>query len=557
MSLAALAPRGAVRPGWSTGPLAALAGTGVLLAGVLMLPIALPIGAMYWDLGLYVDAAQRIERGQVPSRDFFAPVGPLGYYLFAGVAKLFPQAHPLLVAQWSTLLMTAPPMALVVRDAAARSPALAWALLLPFLLFTVLPFNTREFYPYPGSDAFGIYNRQAAQLLYVLTAALLFVRDRIALGMTVAVAMSGLFGLKITGFLAGGLVCAWGLVAGRVPFRVAAAAAGAFVVAASMLEALSGIVSAYLVDIATLAGKNGGGLAGRFLQSASVWFGVLAPAGALVLVMAWVDRRRPSLDHPAAWLAVAAFAGLAYETQNTGSQGLIHLWPPLLLAGGWALQRGRALPVTGLVLALAAATALPSAVAITERAARTWTGAARNVALNHRELGPIGRVNARPEVARHANVLKRHYAAHRPAYDALSAAGEMPSFIFYSDAATQLLHLEIAADAARAVRALERERGVRFETVWSLNFTNLLAAALDRDAPRHVAIGADPGRAVPAPGGPEAAAVRNTDLVVRPVCPLTPANRDLLALFEGALADHSRVRLTPCMEAWVHPRFGP
>ena len=398
-----LASRSAARPQ------TILAAACVVLGGVLLLPVALPIGAMYWDLGLYLDAAQRIEGGQVPSVDFFAPVGPLGYYLFTAVSRTFPQAHPLLVAHWSTLLVTAPLMALVVRDAAARSPALAWALLGPFLLFAVLPFNTREFYPYPGSDAFGIYNRQAAQLLYVLTAALLFVRARVPLGIVVCVAMLALAGLKVTGFLAGGLLCAWALVAGRLPFTVALAAGGTFLALLGLLEAATGIVSAYLGDIAALARKNGGGLAGRFLQSASLWFGILAPAGLLVLVMAWHDRRSLTPDHPAAWLAVAAFAGLAYETQNTGSQGLIHLWPPLLLAGLWALERGRALPVAGLALALAAAAALPPAIEVAERAARAWTGALRNVAVRFPELGPIGRVNARADVVQRMVAMKAHY----------------------------------------------------------------------------------------------------------------------------------------------------
>ena len=115
----------------------------------------------------------------------------------------------------------------------------------------------------------------------------------------------------------------------------------------------------------------------------------------------------------------------------------------------------------------------------------------------------------------------------------------------------------MTAEAVRAIRALERERNVRFETVWSLNFTNVLAAALDRDAPRHVAIGADPGRAVPTPGGLEAAAVRATDLVMRPTCPATPANERLLALYADALRDHARLQLTPCAEVWLHPRFSP
>lgn len=49
---------------------------------LLTLPLAVPIGPMYWDTYIYLDAAQRIRMGQIPSLDFSTPVGALGYYLF-------------------------------------------------------------------------------------------------------------------------------------------------------------------------------------------------------------------------------------------------------------------------------------------------------------------------------------------------------------------------------------------------------------------------------------------------------------------------------------------
>src|SRR6478752_9746336 len=75
---------------------------------LLILPIAAPIGPMYWDTYLYLDAAQRIWMGQVPSVDFSTPVGPLPYYLFAGGLKLLANAQPLLLAQWCILPVAAP-----------------------------------------------------------------------------------------------------------------------------------------------------------------------------------------------------------------------------------------------------------------------------------------------------------------------------------------------------------------------------------------------------------------------------------------------------------------
>ena len=67
----------------------------------LMTTVTMPIGPMYWDHYIYLDAANRIFDGQIPSVDFFAPVGGLGYYLFAGWLYLFPNGHPLLLSSWS------------------------------------------------------------------------------------------------------------------------------------------------------------------------------------------------------------------------------------------------------------------------------------------------------------------------------------------------------------------------------------------------------------------------------------------------------------------------
>jgi hypothetical protein len=64
---------------------------------------------MYWDLAPYLDAANRIAGGRLPLIGFFTPVGPLGYWLFAWLGELFTQSQPLLLAQWSIFLVTAPP----------------------------------------------------------------------------------------------------------------------------------------------------------------------------------------------------------------------------------------------------------------------------------------------------------------------------------------------------------------------------------------------------------------------------------------------------------------
>lgn len=103
-----------------------------LLVVLLVLPLVVPIGPMYWDTYIYLDAAQRIDTGQIPSVDFFTPAGPLGYYLFARGLNVFSYAQPMLLAQWSTLIVAAPLMAVVLADVDRQSRSTAFALLIRF-----------------------------------------------------------------------------------------------------------------------------------------------------------------------------------------------------------------------------------------------------------------------------------------------------------------------------------------------------------------------------------------------------------------------------------------
>lgn len=554
-------------------PLLVLVAVIVLLAVLLALPLTLPIGPMYWDLAIYFDAANRIFEGQTPVVDFFAPVGPLGYYLFAGAIALFSKAQPLLVAHWSILAVTAPLMALVLTDVDRRSRGTAFALLAPFLIFAVLPFNTREYYPFPGSDGFGIYNRQVCQLLYVLVAGLVFCRGQRRLAVVVTAAMAALFFTKITGFTAGAVLCAYAFLAGRIGWRWAAASAGTFLAVLGLVELHDGLVSHYIGDILALVAMNSGSLAPRFLQAASQTFGIVAPAGVLLTALLWWERDRLSGHLGALWrerrpAAVAAianrdafmlgavlFAGILFETQNTGSQALIFAWPALLSIlvnlGTWPWRPVR----LGIVVALAGAAVLPPAVNTIERAARTYIGALQYPGLEQDNLGTLGRVSVRPEMMARADRMIDFYARNRETYADFVRVGELPSFIFHSEPDFQIVYLMAADRAVSSLRALEADHGIRFDTIMSLNFVNPFPWLMERAAPRHIAIGADPGRAVPALDAPEEEAVRESDIVLYPTCPPTTANRALLDIYEPALAGHRKITLDACYEAYVHPRF--
>jgi hypothetical protein len=556
-----------------TSPLMLLAAALVLVCLLLSVPLWLPIGPMYWDVMIYYDAASRIFDGQVPINDFFAPVGPLGYYLFAGWLALFPDAHPTLIAHWSLLAVTAPLMGLVVWQVGQKSRLTAFALLIPFLIFALLPFNTRDFYPYPGSDGFGIYNRQCCQLLYVLVAACMFVRDQRALGTIVLSVMLSLFLIKITGLAAGVIICVFALLAGRLYLRTALIAAVAFFGLLFAIDLWNGLTSHYFDDILTLVGKNDETIMPRFLQAASMTFGIVLPGGILVLLLAYAERkkiarrykeaiasRRPAdfarvLDNDALWLAVVIFAGIFFETQNTGSQAMIFVWPVMLaiLLRSMSLMAAPKLMIT--VLALAAAAMLPVVVNTVERAARTYVGGLKNLRLTHEHLRQLGAVTMREDVWRRANNMIAFYGAHQHEFEDLVQVGELPTPVLYSDFDFQIVHMMATDRVIASIRKLEADTGIRFDTIMSLNFVNPIPYLMDRSAPKHIAIGADPSRAVPRPGPLVTEAVENADLVLYPRCPLTTANSDLNKIYAPMLAKHRYIQLDECYDAFVHPRF--
>ncbi|WAP67818.1 hypothetical protein [Jiella pelagia] len=539
------------------------------LALLLILPLTVPIGAMYWDLFIYFDAANRIFAGQVPGVDFFTPVGPLGYWLFALVERIFPSGQPLLLAQWSLFIVTGPLIGLVLADVDKRSRALALALLGPFLVFQLLPFNVTPFYSFPSVDGFGIYNRQLTEILYVLAAALIFAASRRVILAVVVGTMLALFLTKVTGFFAGGLLCVVALAARRIDLRLSLLAAAAFVAVLAVLEVSLGVVSAYVGDIVALLGMNEGSLLPRFLQAASIHFAVFGPLSALMLALLVIDGpdiadaartllRAPGwaslarlVDRPVVWLAAATFAALFVETQNTGGQGFIFLWPMLLMA--WTRRGAIAGTRLGLVAILIAACSLPYFIEVTTRAARAFVGQMKYERLASDHLGQLGQVAQRPEIIQHARVMKKIYEDHPATYEAVAKAGELPNFTLYTEPDFQLTWLMAVDEAVGAIKAFETANDVRFGTIMNLNFVNPFPWLLQRQAPRLIAIGADPYRAVPDPDADVLAAVGDTDLILYPRCPITGANDTLRSFYEAALRAKTKISLSPCWDAYVDP----
>ncbi|OQP88202.1 hypothetical protein BTR14_01735 [Rhizobium rhizosphaerae] len=538
---------------------------------LLLHTITLPIGAMFFDTYVYIDAANRISDGQIPSLDFFAPVGALGYYLFRIVLSAFPNGHPLLIASWSVLLVSAPLMGLVLFDVQKRSRSVAWALLVPFLLFSLLPFNTGgDFFPYPGSDGFGIYNRQICQLMYVLAAALCFMRGPRRLAAAVGLTMLALLFVKVTGAVAGTVMCLAAFLAGRLPLRAALIAGLLFFGVIAALELSLGLVSAYAADILSLVEINEGGLIQRLLQAASLNFGAVFSAIVLALaLLAFTGRaflgaigavvRRPSLealarifDHPAIWLGAFTLAGLIFESQNTGSQAFIFFFPLVLMI----LIESRAMfgnTARFAVVALAGlAICLPLAVRVVERSARAYLGAFQNERLEATHLKTMAAVSARPFFFLRAERMNAAYVAHRDTFQDISENGELSSFLMFSDFDYQITWLQNVDRAISGVEAFEAQHGIRFKTIMNIDFTNPFPYLMDRSAPHAIAIGADPFRAVPPPNDRVKAAVADVDLALYPTCPVGITRLALFKLYQPLLdATHERVQITPCFEGFV------
>lgn len=544
-----------------------LAAALILCIWLLTRPLVLPLGAMYWDLVLYVDAARRIAEGQVPLLDFLTPVGPLGYWLYAGLDQLFPQAHPLLTAQWSLFLITAPPMALVLIAADRRSRRLALGLLLPYLVFQILPVNVEQHSFFPGLDGFGIYNRQASIVLYVLVSALFVLPGRTLRAGVLLWCMLALLLIKITGFLAGGLVLAYGLLAGRLDWRLGLFAALGGLLVLAGLEFSGGLVSAYAESILALLRINAGGILPRFLQAGSLHLDIVAAGGALVLALAWTgrsewvqglrrlvrERSAASLqalcDRDEAWLAVTMAAGLFLETQNTGGLAFVFAWPVLLRILLRRVQDAR--PGRFLVLALVAATAIPPAMTVVQRAGRTLLAQSNYIALPNDHLGALGRVSQHVEVVGRAGKMQAIYAASTDTYEAIAAQQILPSQTLYSELDFQLGWLMAIDAGIAAILAHEARTGTRFDTIMSLNFVNPFPALMGRSSVRRIAIGADPFRAVPEPDAEAVAAVAAADLILLPLCPVTVANQALHRVYALAMTGRREIPLGPCWKGFV------
>lgn len=522
--------------------------------GILCVPLVLPVGPLYWDTFIYYDAIGRIETGQLPGIDFLAPAGPLEYFLAWLGYRVFPSAHPVLLTQFQWLPLTAPLLIVILRDARRHGPVAVWGLVIPWLVMSALPFNPGGPHS-PGVDGYGIYNRNAAHLMFLASAAILFLQRAWVQVAVFSLVLLALAFCKITAFVAVGPLFLLGFAAGRLSWRTALATTVICLWTTLCVEWATGLVSAYLGDLQTLLSLNSEGEGKRLLRAVENRFDVVLatlilcslPLAPLVRPpkeeAAWI---RAPFDRPWIWISVSLFCGVLFETQNTGGHPYAIMLPALLLLALLPLR-----PEAGWRWAALVAVAfivVPMTADMISRAAGTLVRLPSYERVDAANLGGLGRVSAKPRWLERAAHMRAAYSGHPGTFEELAAEGELPAPALFADPDFQTLYLQELSAAVAALVRLETVVGRHAKTVYLLDFTSPLAFLMGREAPRHVSIGAAPGRTVP-PLTPEtAAALDATELILEPKCPAEAQQLALAEHFKPALTGRSRYRLTPCYD---------
>ncbi|CLP64182.1 Uncharacterised protein [Mycobacterium tuberculosis] len=109
-----------------------------------------------------------------------------------------------------------------------------------------------------------------------------------------------------------------------------------------------------------------------------------------------------------------------------------------------------------------------------------------------------------------------------------------------------------ASHAVEAILEFEADNAVKLESLMTLDFSNPFPWLLDRQATKHIQIGAVPGRTVPPMTRKTKEAVEATAGVLRPKCPSTDARHIVEDHYREALSSRQVVELTPCWDLLLH-----
>lgn len=539
-------------------PASWLAVLAVVTCGLLLVRVQLPVGGFYWDVDLYLNAAHRFALGQYPHVDYFSPVGAISLGLFAAALRVFPNGHPVLLAQWSILLITLPLFWAQIREIQTRSRALAAALVIPFLVFSFLPYNINEYVLSQAPDAFGIYNRQIALILYVLMTSIIWGQSRGLQIIVCATCLCAVTFIKITGAFPAGIFIVYGVLSGRLEKKALVVSLAALVGLALLLELSVGIMSAFAADLIRLARLNSGSLLFHVVTSTARQFDTLLVFAAIILVCllrgtyrSWdrSDRRAflaKAVASDAAWIVVATTASVLYESQNTGSIEFVYLWPlwvRVFMNG--AAQGTRMAYLLGVLIAVAN---VPSVTAVVQRAARASVQGLTLVSLPPNQLDGIGHITVPDSSLKRAQFLLEHYPRFPAAYQDLSAHGEMQTADLFAKADFQTFFLLSLDQAVTAIRAFEAARGERLQSYFTLDFVDPLSRLLDRRPPRLVSLAIDPRRTFPRVDAAVMKEIAGIDALIVPLCPALPDRDAIAAGFASAMAGRERVQISPCWQ---------
>lgn len=550
---------------------ATLATVVVLIGLCLSFPLQLPMGESFWDTYIYIDGAYRLSVGQEIYRDFHAPVGPLNYILFDILSSLFPHGNVVLIIQWCMMLITVPVIAVICWFALERGAFAGFALLLPFLLFSILPINIISWNAFPGVDGFAYYNRHSAVLLYLLVATLFFVRSQPALIGLISVLLLALAFIKMNGFAVAGLILAMAVITRRVGVTASVIIAAVCLGLATVLEILTGSVSAYLHSVARLFARNDAILLTNLVITVSARFDVIL-SGFLLTAYLLASRswggtnllaafdhdcsRLPvpnRLDQDWIWLAVIIVADILFESQNFGGAAFISVWPFLLVLF-LATSPDRRMRLTPLIV-LIAFISLPTVTKMIHSASRAAATSMRDAPIETANLPPNMNFSAKDMILSSASKARPVLAKGRDTYEGYADSGILPAYWLYFDHRFQVTVLKTMDEAIDAIREREARLDRHYEIIDLRDFANPIAAVMGRTPAKGVSIGGDPYRAVLPLTDEEAAALSQTDIVLLPTCPVTAARKKLLADYAHAFTGFSRIELTDCFEALEHPRY--
>ena len=347
---------------WRTGPRdrATVALMLVGVAAALTLSLVIPgrtyAGQYSFDNIVWLDGAYRAAAGQVASRDFVTPFGPLTYIVLGWAYRLSDSVGALMPI--NTALYALIFLPLLLYTCLSRLP---WLIAVLFgchlLILVIAPANIGDSYPIPTFAMF--YNRFGWALLSLLTVLALPRRPgQGSVGLD-AVAIAALWALMFYTKISFAAVAA-PLLFGFLFFgHLRRSALGALLLLATILigvELLWGHTLTYLHDVAATAAVSGAGVGGAgsllfTLLRNIVWLELFA--GVL-----WVALlRRAGIDYLLGALLVGAF-GVLVANQNSQGPGM-----PTLIAAALAVllapKRDRmtagSLLAVGLLLTLALA----------------------------------------------------------------------------------------------------------------------------------------------------------------------------------------------------------